>query len=140
MATHDFQEAETSHAPAEVLPLNRIKKLMKEEADVKAVAADASYAAARATEFLIEAMAARAFQVTLAENRDTISYGDVATSVSQWAATEFLRDIVPQRVPLSEIIKRLRTSNEQSQAAGNGEVIDGKDEVMHTPNGGIVQS
>lgn len=33
----------------QVLPLNRIKRLMKEEADVKAVAADASYAAARAT-------------------------------------------------------------------------------------------
>lgn len=91
---------------------------MKEEADVKAVAADASYAAARATvwtgncyalvvyqlllhrvddvmgmrgtlhrdqnvtslsmqEYLIEEMAARAFQLTLAENRDTISYSDV---------------------------------------------------------------
>ncbi len=35
--------------PLQVLPLNRIKRLMKEEADVKAVAADASYAAARAT-------------------------------------------------------------------------------------------
>ncbi len=28
-------------------------------------------------EYLIEEMAARAFQLTLAENRDTISYGDV---------------------------------------------------------------
>ena len=28
-------------------------------------------------EFLIEAMADRAFQLTLTENRDTISYGDV---------------------------------------------------------------
>ncbi|KAK9917452.1 hypothetical protein WJX75_004494 [Coccomyxa subellipsoidea] len=94
MATHDIQ-AETSHAPVEVLPLNRIKRLMKEEADVKAVAADASYAAARATEFLIEAMADRAFQLTLTENRDTISYGDVG---------------------------------------------EGKDEAMHTPNGGTVES
>ena len=33
----------------QVLPLNRIKRLMKEEADVKAVSAEASYAAARAT-------------------------------------------------------------------------------------------
>lgn len=33
----------------QVLPLMRVKKLMKEEADVKAVAGDASYAAARAT-------------------------------------------------------------------------------------------
>jgi hypothetical protein len=35
--------------PSQVLPLNRIKRLMKEEADVKAVSAEASYAAARAT-------------------------------------------------------------------------------------------
>lgn len=28
-------------------------------------------------EFLIEEMAARAFRLTLADNRDTISYGDV---------------------------------------------------------------
>ena len=35
--------------PWQVLPLNRIKRLMKEEADVKAVSAEASYAAARAT-------------------------------------------------------------------------------------------
>ncbi|CAL8463458.1 g2992 [Coccomyxa elongata] len=137
MATQEPQEAETSYAPTEVLPLNRIKRIMKEEADVKAVAADASYAAARATEYLIEEMAARAFQFTLADNRDTISYGDVAKSVSQWAATEFLRDIVPQRIPLSEIIKRLRTSNADAAAAVNG---DGKVEDMHTPNGDAMQS
>ena len=33
----------------QILPLNRIKRLMKEETDVKAVSAEASYAAARAT-------------------------------------------------------------------------------------------
>lgn len=89
---------------------------MKEEADVKAVSAEASYAAARATvsgdrlqlcssllceclirflhnyavllkfgvwpvqEFLIEALAARAFQLTHTNNRDIISYGDVGRS------------------------------------------------------------
>ena len=78
-AQEQHHEADASHAPAEVrwvtglvegegfpegegpqhtsaavlacqvLPLNRIKRLMKEETDVKAVSAEASYAAARAT-------------------------------------------------------------------------------------------
>lgn len=43
--------------PLQVLPLNRIKRLMKEEADVKAVAADASYAAARATVWTVNSHA-----------------------------------------------------------------------------------
>ena len=48
-AVFHVRNKEGCFLPLQVLPLNRIKRLMKEEADVKAVAADASYAAARAT-------------------------------------------------------------------------------------------
>ncbi|CAL5223848.1 g6431 [Coccomyxa viridis] len=112
----DHPMGEPSQAPQEVLPLMRVKKLMKEEADVKAVAGDASYAAARATEFLIEELARRAFDITAKSNRDIISYNDIATAVSEWPAAIFLQDIVPKRMPLSELIKRLRDTEQRQNS------------------------
>lgn len=44
-------------------------------------------------------------------------FGYAATAVSEWPAAIFLQDIVPKRMPLSELIKRLRDT-EQRQ---NGE-------------------
>ncbi|CAK0738837.1 hypothetical protein CVIRNUC_001100 [Coccomyxa viridis] len=127
-----------SQGPQEVLPLMRVKKLMKEEADVKAVAGDASYAAARATEFLIEELARRAFDITAKSNRDMISYTDVATAVAEWPAAIFLQDIVPKRMPLSELIKRLRATepgqngdaHRQAAPLANGNAAGGQQQAV----------
>ena len=49
--------------------------------------------------------------------RHQLGFGYAATAVSEWPAAIFLQDIVPKRMPLSELIKRLRDT-EQRQ---NGE-------------------
>ena len=46
-------------------------------------------------------------------------FGCAASAVSQWPAAVFLQDIVPKRMPLSELIKRLRDT-EQRQNGSHG--------------------
>lgn len=92
-----------------LLPLARIKKMMKEADDVKTVATDASWAVARATEVFLQELAVRAHAVMAADSsRKGLEYRDVAAVVQEWAAVDFLRGAVPPKVKVSDVREQLQ--------------------------------
>lgn len=95
-----------------ILPLHKVKKLIKSENSVKAVSGEASFAIARATELLVEQLVVKAYKKTETENRDLIEYEDIASAVSKWSATEFLRDVVPETMSLSDLIQMAKKEDE----------------------------
>ncbi|KAK9821887.1 hypothetical protein WJX74_009526 [Apatococcus lobatus] len=109
-----------------ILPIGRVKRIIKMESDVKAVSAEASYAVARATELLLDELVARSATGMLQEGRKTLLYKDVAGAVGSWKALSFLQDIVPEKVPAAVLIEQLQQQQrqqlqqQQQQAGANG--------------------
>lgn len=98
-----------------VLPLSRIKKMIKQEGNVKAVSAEASYAVTKATEMLVETLAVKAASHMFAANRTVMIYKDVATAVKEWPAADFLADIVPETITIGEL-RELLAKQQQDKA------------------------
>ncbi|XP_066323480.1 nuclear transcription factor Y subunit C-2-like [Miscanthus floridulus] len=78
------------------LPLARIKKIMKADADVKMVAAEAPAVFARACEMFILELMLRAWLHAEGARRRTLQRGDVTAAIHSTEAYDFLTDIVPE--------------------------------------------
>ncbi|KAK9787375.1 hypothetical protein WJX73_008666 [Symbiochloris irregularis] len=107
-----------------VLPLSRIKKLIKQEGSVKAISAEAAFAVARATEMLVEALAVRASAHMREGQRSIIIYKDVASSVKEWPAADFLADIVPETITVGELRELLAKQQQEQKAAAAAKGAD----------------
>uniref|UniRef100_A0A7S1SV78 Transcription factor CBF/NF-Y/archaeal histone domain-containing protein n=1 Tax=Tetraselmis chuii TaxID=63592 RepID=A0A7S1SV78_9CHLO len=87
-----------------VLPVGRVKRIMKQEQTVKAVAGDATFLIAKATEMFLEGLASRSAAQLSKAGRVSVTYSDVASSVAEWKPCNFLRDIVPKRMSPKELL------------------------------------
>ncbi|GAW01729.1 histone-fold-containing protein [Lentinula edodes] len=92
----DAAEQETSDYRHPILPLARIKKVMKSDPDVKMIAADAPILFCKACEIFIEEITARAFIIADSNKRRTLSRSDIAAALSKSDQFDFLIDIVPR--------------------------------------------
>ncbi|KAF9074527.1 histone-fold-containing protein [Rhodocollybia butyracea] len=95
----DSAEQETSDYRHPILPLARIKKVMKSDPDVKMIAADAPILFCKACESItvfIEEITARAFIIADSNKRRTLSRSDIAAALSKSDQFDFLIDIVPR--------------------------------------------
>lgn len=79
-----------------ILPLARIKKIMKMDEEVKMISAEAPVVFAKACELLVSEMAIRAWHHTQKCHRRTVQKSDVGISISQSEMFDFLIDIVPR--------------------------------------------
>ncbi|KAI3614480.1 nuclear transcription factor y subunit c-4 [Moniliophthora roreri] len=89
-------ENETLDFRHPVLPLARIKKVMKSDPDVKMIAADAPMIFCKACEIFIAEITARAFINADSNKRRTLSRSDIATAIAKSDQFDFLIDIVPR--------------------------------------------
>ena len=78
------------------LPLARIKKIMKADADVKMVAAEAPAVFARACEMFILELTLRAWLHAEGARRRTLQRGDVTAAIHSTETYDVLTDIVPE--------------------------------------------
>ncbi|KAI0317604.1 histone-fold-containing protein [Amylostereum chailletii] len=97
----DVAEQETPDYRHPPLPLARIKKVMKNDPDVKMIAADAPVVFCKACEIFIAEITARAFIVADSNKRRTLSRQDIAKALSKSDQFDFLIDIVPREEPFS---------------------------------------
>jgi len=89
--TSQQRKSSVKEATGLVLPVNRIKRIAKQETSVKAMAADAAFMIAMAAELFLEKLAYKSATQTLGDRRATVAYNDVATSASQWPCCKFLQ-------------------------------------------------
>ncbi|XP_052873608.1 nuclear transcription factor Y subunit gamma isoform X2 [Anopheles cruzii] len=80
----------------QVLPLARIKKIMKLDEDVKMISSDAPLLFAKAIEIFIHELTLRAWLHTEHNKRRTLQRSDIAMAISKYDQFDFLIDIVPR--------------------------------------------
>lgn len=96
-----------------VLPLARVKKLIKLEADVKVVSNEAVFLIGRAAELIMEEMVAKAHASMSRDARKALLYKDIANAVQGWKPLDVLGDVVPQKVLASTLMQQQQQEKEQ---------------------------
>ena len=87
---------EPSNFRNHVLPLARIKKIMKMDEDVKMICVETPLLISKACELFIIELAYRGWIHTIEENRRTLQRNDIAQAISQNDFYDFLLDIVEE--------------------------------------------
>lgn len=94
--TDEIKRIKTVDAKNQVLPLARIKKIMKLDEDVKMISAEAPLLFAKAAEIFIHELTLRAWIHTENNKRRTLQRNDIAMAITKFDQFDFLIDIVPR--------------------------------------------
>ncbi|KAI7904861.1 histone-fold-containing protein [Cokeromyces recurvatus] len=98
-----------------MLPIARVKRVIKEDKDIALINAEATFCIAYATELFLEYLVTEAFSKAKKEKRKTIYYRDLSSSVKEIEHFEFLEDVIPPTMTLkSAIEKRKAALNEDT--------------------------
>lgn len=92
----DIKKIKVIEPGNQLLPLARIKKIMKLDEDVKMISAEAPLLFAKATEIFIHELTLRAWLHTEDNKRRTLQRNDIAMAISKYDQFDFLIDIVPR--------------------------------------------
>lgn len=102
------QTEEVSHAndfKNHLLPLARIKKIMKSDEDVRMISAEAPVLFAKACEMFILELTHRAWAQTEEAKRRTLQRSDISAAIQKTDIFDFLIDIVPRDDPKKEDVR-----------------------------------
>ncbi|CAH2097581.1 unnamed protein product [Euphydryas editha] len=92
----DMKKINADDFKTQVLPLARIKKIMKLDEEVKMISAEAPVLFAKAAEIFIHELTLRAWTHTEDNKRRTLQRNDIATAITKSDQFDFLIDIVPR--------------------------------------------
>ncbi|CAG0892868.1 unnamed protein product, partial [Darwinula stevensoni] len=95
-AADEIRSLGTEDFKTSVLPLARIKKIMKLDEDVKMISAEAPVLFAKAAEIFIHELTLRAWVHTEDNKRRTLQRNDIAMAITKFDQFDFLIDIVPR--------------------------------------------
>ncbi|KAL5285068.1 NFYC family protein [Megaselia abdita] len=95
-AVEDVKSMNNVDSKNQILPLARIKKIMKLDENAKMIAAEAPLLFAKACEYFIQELTLRAWVHTEENKRRTLQRSDIATAISIYDQFDFLIDIVPR--------------------------------------------
>ncbi|CAH1985648.1 unnamed protein product [Acanthoscelides obtectus] len=98
----------------QVLPLARIKKIMKLDEDVKMISAEAPLLFAKAAEIFIHELTLRAWIHTEDNKRRTLQRNDIAMAITKYDQFDFLIDIVPR-----DDLKTIKVPTDGTQRTGS---------------------
>ncbi|KAL0137763.1 hypothetical protein V8B55DRAFT_1531739 [Mucor lusitanicus] len=104
-------KSSSKHAPERtpgttMLPLARIKRVIKEDKDVSLINAEATFCIAYATELFMEYLVTEAFSKAKKEKRKTVYYKDLASTVKESDQLEFLEDVIPPTMTLKDAMAK----------------------------------
>ncbi|EPB83762.1 hypothetical protein HMPREF1544_09503 [Mucor circinelloides 1006PhL] len=89
-----------------MLPLARIKRVIKEDKDVSLINAEATFCIAYATELFMDYLVTEAFSKAKKEKRKTVYYKDLASTVKESEQLEFLEDVIPPTMTLKDAMAK----------------------------------
>lgn len=88
-----------------LLPLARIKKIMKSDEDVRMISAEAPVLFAKACEMFILELTHRAWAQTEEAKRRTLQRSDISAAIQKTDIFDFLIDIVPRDDPKKDEVR-----------------------------------
>lgn len=97
-----------------LLPLARIKKIMKSDEDVRMISAEAPLLFSKACEMFILELTHRAWAETEESKRRTLQRSDISAAIQKTDIFDFLIDIVPRSTPTKDEPKPLPRSVDQT--------------------------
>lgn len=103
-AVDDVKAMTNVDSKNQILPLARIKKIMKLDENAKMIAAEAPLLFAKACEYFIQELTLRAWVHTEENKRRTLQRSDIATAISIYDQFDFLIDIVPREEIKPELL------------------------------------
>lgn len=94
---NQMEEAEqASEFKNHMLPLARVKKIMKADEDVRMISSEAPVVFAKACEMFISELSLRAWMHTEDSKRKTLQKNDIAAAISKTETFDFLVDVLPR--------------------------------------------
>ena len=111
-------QATTDFRRGHILPLARIKKIMKIDEDVRMISAEAPIIFGKACELFIIELTMRAWQQTEQAKRRTLQRTDVRSVVMDVDVMDFLMDVVPAEEPKSAKKEEGNGQEGKEEAAG----------------------
>uniref|UniRef100_A0A182SZR7 Nuclear transcription factor Y subunit gamma n=1 Tax=Anopheles maculatus TaxID=74869 RepID=A0A182SZR7_9DIPT len=129
----------------QLLPLARIKKIMKLDEDVKMISSDAPLLFAKAIEIFIQELTLRAWLHTEHNKRRTLQRSDIAMAITKYDQFDFLIDIVPrdevkvykkeceEKSPEASVgsITRITATAVTDNGAGNSSSTNGSEDMQY---------
>lgn len=100
------QEEDDEEEESLTLPLSKIKKIFKMDADYIAASQSAVYATGLATELFIQYLVEQASSLAKRSKRKKIMYSDFSDAVKGHDSLIFLKDTVPEKQKLSDLLAR----------------------------------
>ncbi|XP_053658777.1 nuclear transcription factor Y subunit gamma [Anopheles marshallii] len=122
----------------QLLPLARIKKIMKLDEEVKMISSDAPLLFAKAIEIFIQELTLRAWLHTEHNKRRTLQRSDIAMAITKYDQFDFLIDIVP-RDEIKVYKKEFEGKSEDgpsggttvANSAGNSNSTNGSEDMQY---------
>lgn len=96
-----------------LLPLSRIKMIMRSSPDVTNISPDSIFLIAKAAEGFVAFLVRQALKAS--DNKMLVDYSDLAKIVSEIDCLEFLRDIIPPQIKGYKYLEILKQVEEQEK-------------------------
>ncbi|CAO1623382.1 unnamed protein product [Sympodiomycopsis kandeliae] len=118
------------------LPTARVKKIIMSDPDVDSCGKEATFAIGKACEIYIHHLVDAAYTQARLDKRKAVVYKDVAKAIRNTPHLEFLMDVVPTSMPLSQALLERQRHSDFAAALETGlagdETTNGGDSTMVT--------
>lgn len=105
-----------------ILPLSRIKTIMKSSPEVGNISPDACFLITKATEGFVAFLVRQALKAS--DNKMLVDYSDLAKIVSNIDTLDFLRDIIPPKIKGYKYLEILKQIEERERKQAHEEEQD----------------
>ncbi|ORX39435.1 histone-fold-containing protein [Kockovaella imperatae] len=89
-----------------IFPISRVKKIIKADKELDMMTGEACFMIAVATEYFIKHFMEEGYTKARLDKRKMVNYRDMAAVVERSEEFDFLRDVIPMPMPLSEALLR----------------------------------
>ncbi|WVF67292.1 hypothetical protein IAT40_002043 [Kwoniella sp. CBS 6097] len=89
-----------------LFPISRIKRIVKADKDLENMSSEAVFMVAVATEYFVKHFMEEGYTKARLEKRKTVNYKDLASVVARSEEFDFLKDVIPTPMSMSEALER----------------------------------
>ncbi|XP_065222788.1 chromatin accessibility complex protein 1 [Planococcus citri] len=114
----ESKKANGSSAKKEsLLPISRIRIIMKSSPDTENIGQDSLFLVARSTELFVKYLTHKAYEMHKREKQKVLDYPSLADAVQTMESMAFLKEIMPRKITVKEYKEKLQNLDSDS----NGE-------------------
>ncbi|WVQ94891.1 hypothetical protein IAU59_001977 [Kwoniella sp. CBS 9459] len=107
-----------------LFPISRVKRIVKADKDLENMSNEAVFMVAVATEYFVKHFMEEGYTKARLEKRKIVNYKDLASVVARSEEFEFLKDVIPTPITMSEALERRKQKlSGEENPSSNGEDV-----------------